>query len=75
VFRASSRLTREQGNEIIGKLLPKYEDAIFNPPNGSSFQDLYDVESLEPKPEWKAMERKVAGELSELGIDLGREGI
>ena len=48
----------------------RYEDGLSAPPDGRTFQQLYDVESLEPIPEWQAMYDEVKAEAIEAGLPL-----
>ena len=63
-------LNRDGGNEIIGKILPKYEKNLVNPPQGKEFTQCYDVTTCKPKDEWIKIYNSVRKELSELGLDL-----
>ena len=57
-------------NELAKALLPKYEDDIKEPDLGLPIQKVYDMEKLEPLPEWEAMYRSVKAECIELGLPL-----
>ncbi len=70
VFKAAAGMTREQGNEILEQLIPKYEKLLPHPPLGGSFQELFDVEKLQPKPEWEAMVGNVTRELAQMGLKV-----
>ncbi len=63
-------MSREQGNEIAQKFIPRYEAVLAAPPDGGRFQDLYDLTTLEPIPEWEAMYDGVKAEAIEAGIPL-----
>jgi methylamine--corrinoid protein Co-methyltransferase len=68
VFKAAAGRTREQGNEILKRIIPKYEDQLRNPPDGQPFQECYDVERLQPTPEWQRMYDEVKEEAAQLGM-------
>ena len=70
VFKAAAGMSRAQANDIIKWLIPKYEDQLMNPPKGQTFQELFDVNSLTPIPEWQAMVTKVQRELVGMGVPL-----
>jgi methylamine--corrinoid protein Co-methyltransferase len=70
VFKAAAGLSREQGNEIARKFIPKYEDQLVAKPDGRSFQELYDIDTLTPIPEWQAMYDKVKQEAIDAGLPL-----
>jgi hypothetical protein len=63
-------MSREQGNEIVKKFIPKYQDELVTRPDGRSFQELYNVEALTPIPEWQAMYDKVKQEAIDAGLPL-----
>ena len=52
LLHCSSGMTRKQVNEIVKKLIPKYENLLRDPPQGNSFRELYDLETLKPKKEY-----------------------
>jgi len=70
VSHAASGMELSKVNEVVKALLPKYEDSIKEPDLGVPFQEAYDMDTLEPTPEWEAMYRKVKAECIELGIPL-----
>ncbi len=70
VFKAAAGLSREQGNEIVKRFIPAYEDGLPTATDGRSFQELYDVEKLEPIPEWRAMYEDVKAEAIDAGLPL-----
>lgn len=70
VAHAASPMELSKVNEVVKALLPKYEDSIKEPDLGVPFQKAYNMETLEPTPEWEAAYRKVKAECIELGIPL-----
>ena len=70
ILHCSSGMTRKQVNEIVKVLIPKYENMLRNPPQGKSFRELYDLETLQPKKEYLDLYLKVKRELIELGVPL-----
>ena len=69
---ARSRMTRSQANEIVLKLLEKYEH-VFGMEDGNAgkpFDEAYDMETIEPLPEWQKMYEEVREELCEMGLEL-----
>ncbi len=67
---SSSELTRSKANEIILKLLEKYEWVFEKGNEGSSFDNVYDMVTVQPVKEWQAMYEKIVLYLKELGICL-----
>jgi len=70
VTHAASGMQPKDVNEIVKKILPKYEDNIKTPDLGHRFQELYNLDTMQPIPEWEAIYRKVKKEAIELGIPM-----
>lgn len=68
MVKAASRLNREQANELVIKLLEKYESQIPHAPEGDRYQDCYDVESGKPGESYLRLYDGVKSELSGIGI-------
>ncbi len=56
-------------NEIVKKILPKDEDKLGNAPLGKTFEECYDLETLEPSKEYQEIYGKVKAEFKDHGID------
>jgi methylamine---corrinoid protein Co-methyltransferase len=56
VFKQTNSLSLAEANDIVNKLLPKYE-AEFGAaaPKGQSFRECYDAKTLKPSAEWQKM--------------------
>jgi methylamine--corrinoid protein Co-methyltransferase len=61
-------MKRENANEILQKLLPKFEEKLVNPDRGKPFRECYDLKTVQPLPEWSNKYDEVRKELEELGI-------
>jgi methylamine---corrinoid protein Co-methyltransferase len=70
VVKATAGLKREQVNEAVKVLLPKYEDHLKEPPIGIPFQEGFDIKTLKPTKETRQLLNKVRKELKALGIPL-----
>jgi methylamine--corrinoid protein Co-methyltransferase len=66
--KAASRLNRQQANELVIKLLEKYEPRIPDAPAGDRYQDCYDVETGKPGESYRRLYGEVKEELGALGI-------
>ncbi len=69
--KAASRLNRQQANELVIKLLEKYESQIPTAPEGDRYQDCYDVDTGKPAESYLRLYGEVKEELSTLGIPFG----
>lgn len=70
VAHAASPIEPREMNEIVKRLLPLYEDTIKTPDLGQSFQELFDLETLEPIPAWLDTYHEVKQRVAGLGIPL-----
>ncbi len=69
---ARQGLTRSEANVMVLKLLEKYEH-IFQMEDGNKgarFDVSYNMETLEPVPEWQSMYDEVKAELIAMGLEL-----
>lgn len=68
MVKAASRLSRQQANELVIKLLEKYEARIPDAPEGDRYQDCYDVETGKPGESYLRLYDEVKTELNAIGI-------
>ena len=66
--RAASQLDRRKANELVIKLLEKYESRIPHAPEGDRYQDCYDVETGKPGESYLRLYEEVKEELSAMGV-------
>jgi len=66
--KAASKLNRDQANDLVLKLLEKYEPQIPNPPQGDRYQDCYNVETGKPNEDYVRLYDEVKEELAGMGI-------
>lgn len=67
---AASRMgmTRKDANQLVKKILPKYEDQIGKPPLGKTISECYDMERVEPTQEYLDLYEKIKKEVSSYGL-------
>jgi methylamine---corrinoid protein Co-methyltransferase len=70
VARAALGMERGQADEIVKKLTVLYEPVLEQKPIGRPFDEVYDVERIQPTPEWQDMYDEVKNELVGLGLGL-----
>jgi methylamine--corrinoid protein Co-methyltransferase len=61
-------MTRKQANEIVKKILPKYEKEISKAPIGKTISECYDMERVEPTKEYLDLYEKVKKEVASYGL-------
>jgi methylamine--corrinoid protein Co-methyltransferase len=67
---ASLGIKRDNANEIVKDLLSKYESKIPEAPIGKRFQELFDMDTLEPKNEYRELYHKMKAEMNTYGLKL-----
>jgi methylamine--corrinoid protein Co-methyltransferase len=65
---AATKLTREKTNEMVIRLLEKYEDQIETAPSGSRYQECYDPETGKPGEDYVRLYEEVKEELAKTSI-------
>jgi len=70
IARTMPGLTREHANELLSQIVPLYVDDLEKKPIGKPFEEVYDVENVEPTAEWQGIYDQVKGELIALGMPL-----
>jgi len=72
IAHAAAKIKLETANEIVLELYKKYKDKLdFQvSPVGKPFEELYDLDTLQPKPEHLKEYEEVKRELEELGLEL-----
>jgi methylamine--corrinoid protein Co-methyltransferase len=63
---------REEANELVEQLYANYEPDLDTKPIGRPFEEVYDVQRVEPTPEWQGKYEKVWGQLVDMGLPLDR---
>jgi hypothetical protein len=68
VGKAASQLEREKANELVIKLLQKYESDIKNPPEGDCYYECHNPETGKPNDDYVKLVGDVTEELTAMGI-------
>ena len=68
VAHAVIGMKRTEANEMVNRLLPKYENNLANPPRGKKYQECYNIETLEPTRENMELYKRVKKELTGYGL-------
>ena len=72
VIRTMPGLTREHANDLVGQLLGRYQHDLDKNPIGKPFEQVYDIDNIEPTPEWQGMYDDVREELIGMGMPLDK---
>lgn len=70
VTHAAEKLSRKEANVIVKRLAEKYAGDQKNKPIGKPFDQVYDLKTIRPKPEWLKMYKDVKQELRDMGLPL-----
>jgi hypothetical protein len=65
---AASKLNRGQANELVVRLLEKYETQIETAPGGSTYQECYDITTGKPVEAYVRLYDEIKEELAGMGI-------
>ncbi len=65
---AATGMKAEQANELVKRLLEKYEERIKEPPQGQRYQECYDLKTRKPSKEYVRLHDEVKEELAQMGI-------
>jgi len=68
VAYATAGMSREDANEIVKVLLPKYVDKVADPPLGLKYQECCDIKTGKPSKRCLEVYTKVKEELKDLGL-------
>lgn len=72
VVRTMPGLTREQSNALISEIVPLYQNKLEKKPIGHPFEEVYDIEEIQPTPKWQGTYDQVKEELIKMGLPLDK---
>ncbi|MDR1019558.1 MAG: monomethylamine:corrinoid methyltransferase [Synergistaceae bacterium] len=75
VFKGAAGISLAKANEIVKEVIPQFEDDLYNPPKGRSFQDLYDIKTLTPCEEYVKFYLEMREYAKSLGITMPGDGV
>lgn len=70
VARAAEKMTREEADPIVKKLIALYKPGQQENKIGRPFNEVYDIETLEPTREWQGVFDEAIVELDSLGLKI-----
>lgn len=71
VAHAAEELTRQEADPLVARLVEKYKPNQKAMPVGKPFNEVYDLETVQPLPEWQRIYEEVCAEIeTELGLKL-----
>lgn len=65
---AKSGIKRSEANDMVKKILPKYETKLTEAPIGKTFPECYDVKRVTPRKDYVELYNKVKRELMDIGV-------
>ena len=72
ITHAVRGMSREQANELVKRIVPLYIHELDKKPIGKPFDEVYDIEKIEPTAEWQGMYDEVRNDLIKMGLPLDR---
>jgi methylamine--corrinoid protein Co-methyltransferase len=73
VGHAVAGMKRKDANELVKKLLAKYESKLSNPPLGKTLFEAWDAEKRRPSNEYRKVIKAYKKTMSDLGVELKPE--
>lgn len=70
VAHATLGKSRGEVNSLVLECLRRYEERLAQPDLGKPFPEVYDLETLEPTPEWLEVYSRVREDLQTMGLDM-----
>jgi methylamine--corrinoid protein Co-methyltransferase len=70
VARAAEKMTRQEADPLVKQLIGLYKDGQKENKIGKPFPEVYDLDTLEPTPEWMAVYEQVINELGDMGLNI-----
>jgi methylamine--corrinoid protein Co-methyltransferase len=67
---ALAGMKADQANELVNRLLEKYEKEVENAPTGKRYQECYDLKTGKPSDDYLRLYEEAKAELASLGITL-----
>ena len=70
VCKSAAGMSREQANEIVKNLLSRYEPTLKDAPAGYTYEQLYDMSTDQPRPEYLELYHETKRELEGYGFSF-----
>jgi methylamine--corrinoid protein Co-methyltransferase len=70
IARSIGGMSREEGNMIVTRLVDLYLEDLQNKPIGKRFEEVYNLETIEPTSEWLGTYDEVKYELEKFGFNI-----
>ncbi len=70
VAHAAENLSRKDADPIVKILIEKYRNCQTEMKTGKAFREIYDLDKLEPTPEWMGVYDNVCEEMVNLGLPI-----
>ena len=70
IARTMQGVSREEANQLVKKIVPLYESDLEKKPIGKPFEEVYNLETIEPTPEWQSIYDQAREDLIGLNLPL-----
>ena len=68
VIRCAHKVSRAEANEIVKRLVPKYEDGLATASTGKSYQECFDLKTGYPSEDYVDFYREIKTEIANMGV-------
>lgn len=70
IARTMEGISREEADLLVGQIIPLYEADLENKPIGHPFEEVYNLETIEPTVEWQGIYDQARADLIRLKLPL-----
>jgi methylamine--corrinoid protein Co-methyltransferase len=70
VAHGTTGMTRKEANEVVKRLLDRYESTLAKASPGQKYEDCWDIRRKQPSPEYAELYESVSSDLSDMGVRL-----
>ena len=70
IARTMQGVSREEVNQLVEQIVPLYESDLEKKPIGKPFEEVYNLETIEPTPEWQGIYDQAREDLIGLNLQL-----
>jgi methylamine--corrinoid protein Co-methyltransferase len=74
IARTMQGISRKEANQLVGQIVPLYIDELGKKPIGKPFEEIYNLDTIEPTPEWQGIYDEARDELIQMGLPLNHFG-
>jgi len=70
IISSAHKVSRSEANEIVNRIIPKYEEKLASPNIGKPYQAVFDIDTGLPTAEYIAFYQRMKKALQDMGVPL-----